>query len=34
MKNILLFPFLLIGMICLIVYAWWPEKSEKIGDAI
>lgn len=28
MKQFILFPFILIGMICMIIYAWWPEEKK------
>jgi hypothetical protein len=32
MKNIFLFPFVLIAMIVMIVYAWWPEDVSTISN--
>jgi hypothetical protein len=28
MKSFLLFPFVLIAMIGLMLYAWWPENRQ------
>jgi len=27
MKQFILFPFILIALICAFVYAWWPESN-------
>jgi preprotein translocase subunit YajC len=29
MKNLLFFPFVLIAMIFMFLYAWWPSKKEE-----
>jgi hypothetical protein len=31
MKNLLLFPILLIALIGVIVYAWWPEGKDALS---
>jgi uncharacterized membrane protein YqjE len=30
MKNVLLIPFALLGLIFLIVFAWWPESKKPL----
>jgi hypothetical protein len=32
MKNVLLLPIILISLISVIIYAWWPEKKFTINQ--
>jgi hypothetical protein len=33
MKNLFFLPFLLLAMIFLIIYAWFPEKKDDLEIA-
>lgn len=32
MKNVIIFPILLIALIGVIVYAWWPSENETLSQ--